>query len=224
MVKGYGRKNISPRCSMKIDLHKAFDSLDWRFILLFSKLLSFPNSLLLGLKNVSLKSGNLDSVTGVLSVLDQFHQISGLKLNSSKSELFATGIPLSMIDNIKRIYGFKIGSLPVKYLGIPLVSRNLTEKDCEALLTKMKQRLQLWKILAGNGSLWVAWLNNYVLKNQDFWHFQAGATTKEIWEMTQMQKQKVPWHRLIWFPMHVPKHNMIAWMTLLDNFLLEIVS
>ncbi|XP_039038759.1 uncharacterized protein LOC120176401 [Hibiscus syriacus] len=42
MVKGYGRKSISPRCSMKIDLHKTFDSLHWRFLLAILKALHLP--------------------------------------------------------------------------------------------------------------------------------------------------------------------------------------
>ena len=33
LVRGYGRVNLSPRCAIKIDLQKAFDSLDWKFIL-----------------------------------------------------------------------------------------------------------------------------------------------------------------------------------------------
>ena len=32
MVRGYGRITLSPICTIKIDLQKAFDSLDWRFI------------------------------------------------------------------------------------------------------------------------------------------------------------------------------------------------
>ena len=32
IVRGYTRKGISPRCIMKIDLHKAFDSVRWGFI------------------------------------------------------------------------------------------------------------------------------------------------------------------------------------------------
>jgi len=32
IVRGYARKGISPRCIMKIDLHKAFDSVHWGFI------------------------------------------------------------------------------------------------------------------------------------------------------------------------------------------------
>ena len=33
MVRGYGRTTLSSRCTMKIDLRKAFDSLDWDFVL-----------------------------------------------------------------------------------------------------------------------------------------------------------------------------------------------
>ncbi|XP_039060369.1 uncharacterized protein LOC120204345 [Hibiscus syriacus] len=284
MVKGYGRKTISPRCSMKIDLHKAFDSLDWRFISVVLKAIQLPHQFIAWIEECftqarysiafngtligyfkgarGLRQGNVESVVGILSVLDQFHQISGLKLNSSKSELFAAGIPNGIMDKIKRISGFKIGSLHVKYLGIPLVSRKLTDKDCEALITNIKQKLQSWwsnfapvssgnelierlleleKILAGNDSLWVAWLNSFVLKNQDFWLFQAGANVswsikrilklrttsspfltaglqpKEIWEISRTHEQKVSWHRLIWFPLHIPKHSLLAWMVLPDS-------
>lgn len=39
LIRGYNRKNISPRCMLKIDLQKAFDTVNW----------SFLHSLLLGL-------------------------------------------------------------------------------------------------------------------------------------------------------------------------------
>lgn len=32
MVKGYGRKGLSPRCMMKVDTQKAYDSLEWGFV------------------------------------------------------------------------------------------------------------------------------------------------------------------------------------------------
>ncbi|KAE8676000.1 hypothetical protein F3Y22_tig00111640pilonHSYRG00245 [Hibiscus syriacus] len=100
--------------------------------------LSFVDDLLIFCKS------NVDSVIGVLSVLDRFYQISGLNLNSSKSELFAAGISSRTLEDLKLFTGFKIGSLPVRYLGIPLVTRKLTAKDCEPLLGKIRQRLQHW--------------------------------------------------------------------------------
>ena len=42
MVRGYGRTTLSPRCVMKIDLRKAFDSLDWDFVLDVMVSLRFP--------------------------------------------------------------------------------------------------------------------------------------------------------------------------------------
>ncbi|XP_039051574.1 uncharacterized protein LOC120193006 [Hibiscus syriacus] len=42
IVKGYGRKNISPRCALKIDLQKAFDSIHWGFIPIILKALELP--------------------------------------------------------------------------------------------------------------------------------------------------------------------------------------
>ena len=32
LIKGYGRARISPRCVLKVDLKKAYDSLEWGFL------------------------------------------------------------------------------------------------------------------------------------------------------------------------------------------------
>ncbi|KAE8725883.1 hypothetical protein F3Y22_tig00008013pilonHSYRG00141 [Hibiscus syriacus] len=42
IVKGYGRKTISPRCSLKIDIHKTFDSLHWGVISNILRALDLP--------------------------------------------------------------------------------------------------------------------------------------------------------------------------------------
>ncbi|XP_062114224.1 uncharacterized protein LOC133825275 [Humulus lupulus] len=43
IIKGYKRKNISPRCVMKIDLSKAYDTIDWQFLEDILTTLCFPN-------------------------------------------------------------------------------------------------------------------------------------------------------------------------------------
>ncbi|XP_039068117.1 uncharacterized protein LOC120214236 [Hibiscus syriacus] len=42
LVRGYPRKNISPRCTLKINLQKAFNSLDWEFVRIFLRALGLP--------------------------------------------------------------------------------------------------------------------------------------------------------------------------------------
>ena len=32
VIRGYGRANMPPRCTIKVDLHKAFDSISWTFL------------------------------------------------------------------------------------------------------------------------------------------------------------------------------------------------
>lgn len=42
MVKGYGRKGVSPRCMMKIDMQKGYDSIEWPFVEQVMRSLNFP--------------------------------------------------------------------------------------------------------------------------------------------------------------------------------------
>ncbi|KAH0720349.1 hypothetical protein KY285_005150 [Solanum tuberosum] len=42
LVKGYGRKRISPRCMMKVDMRKAYDSVEWVYLEQVLERLQFP--------------------------------------------------------------------------------------------------------------------------------------------------------------------------------------
>lgn len=42
LIKWYGRKKISPRCMLKIDMKKAYKSMEWTFLQQVLKALSFP--------------------------------------------------------------------------------------------------------------------------------------------------------------------------------------
>ena len=72
---------------------------------------------------------NLSSVSGIQEVLKIFYTISGLQLNSAKSEIFSTGVNREDLMAIQQETGFKLGVLSVKYLGVPLVTRRLTERE-----------------------------------------------------------------------------------------------
>lgn len=45
LIKGYTTKNVSPRCMLKIDLKKAYDSIEWSFLEIVMSELGFPTQL-----------------------------------------------------------------------------------------------------------------------------------------------------------------------------------
>ncbi|KAE8658992.1 Eukaryotic aspartyl protease family protein [Hibiscus syriacus] len=130
--------------------------------------------------------GTIDSIADVQSVLDMLYSLSGLKLNANKCELFTAGIPSVQCDIIHEITGFRQGILPVRYLGVPLVTRKISINECQGLVDKIRARINTWanrylsfagllirKLLANDESLWVAWFLAYVIKNLDFWQMRS---------------------------------------------------
>ncbi|XP_039000831.1 uncharacterized protein LOC120126825 [Hibiscus syriacus] len=151
----------------------------------------------------------------------------GFQLNVAKSDLFAAGISPRKLESLFISSGFKYGLLPVRYLGVPLITRKLTAKDCSPLVDKIISKIHQWtgkhltyaerlelvktvlqstdttvigarvswsniccpksecglglkdfktwnkvymirNLIAGERSLWIAWIYNYVIKTKDF--------------------------------------------------------
>jgi exonuclease III len=53
-------------------------------------------------------------------ILCMFEQLSGLKINFNKSEIFCFGQATEVVDQYKFLFGYENGSFPFKYLGIPI--------------------------------------------------------------------------------------------------------
>ncbi|XP_039038060.1 uncharacterized protein LOC120175520 [Hibiscus syriacus] len=52
----------------------------------------------------------------------------------------------------------------------------------------------------------------------DYLQFSADSNAiKDIWDDIRPKSQKVPWHNLLWFPLHIPKHCLIVWMAIQDR-------
>src|SRR4051812_28350914 len=66
-------------------------------------------------------------------VLCIFEQLSGLKINFNKSELFCFGSAKDAHDNYQQLFGCGLGSLPFRYLGIPIHHRKLTSKEWKCI-------------------------------------------------------------------------------------------
>jgi len=80
--------------------------------------------------------GASTSATSILKqALDTFSLLSGLEPNIAKSNIFFSGIQDSLKLDLLSIFGFPEGQLPVKYLGVPLIS---TRKGAAYHLSPLK--------------------------------------------------------------------------------------
>lgn len=86
----------------------------------------------------------LVSINLIKDALDVFKMISGLSVNQSKSEVFFAAVPSTLQSQILSILNFRDSSLPVRYLGMPLISSKLTFQDCVPLIEKITARIRTW--------------------------------------------------------------------------------
>ncbi|KAG7578526.1 Reverse transcriptase domain [Arabidopsis thaliana x Arabidopsis arenosa] len=220
LVKDYHKEDISPRCAMKIDISKAFDSVQWSFLLNTLQALNFPekfihwirlcvttatfsvqvNGELAGffgssrglrqgcalspylfvicmnvLSHLINKSaaenkfgyhprchnillthlcfaddlmvfaeGTKRSVESIITIFDEFAKISGLKISLEKSTLFMAGIQQTTQEEILQNFPFEAGTLPVRYLGLPLMTKAMSSSDYLPLIEKIQNRISTW--------------------------------------------------------------------------------
>lgn len=269
LFRGYKRDSGLPKCGLKLDLRKAFDSIDWGFIMEALHKLNFPwkfmnwiyacistatfsvkvNGALCGFfpgkkglrqgdpispylfsiamnvlscilavtpshfkfhwkcKDLKLthlfyaddvllfSNGDKNSVSHLMDCVSKFSASSGLHPSIAKSTVFFGNCTSRFIRWFDRIYGIAHGQLPVKFLGVPLISSMLSHNDCIPLLDKVTARISSWTALllsfAGRVQLirsvifaiQAYWTKHFLLLAQcieSFSHFVCGFFGKEI--------------------------------------------
>jgi hypothetical protein len=74
-------------------------------------------------------------------ILCLFEQLSGLKINFHKSELYCFGRAKEQENEYRHIFGCEIGALPFKYLGIPIHYRRLLNKEWKPAEDRFERKL-----------------------------------------------------------------------------------
>ena len=74
-----------------------------------------------------------------------FENVSGLKINFEKSEMYPLNLSVSECDELSSVLGCKVVNLPLTYLGVPINNKSLTDIDWQILIDKIQKRLQSWK-------------------------------------------------------------------------------
>lgn len=221
LLHGYNQKNMPGRCSFKVDIMKAYDTIEWKFVIEMLKTMNFhpifigwiqqcitspsfsiningaaegyfmgkrglrqgdpispyifvlvmevlhgivekcideeprfkyhwkchrTKTVMLSFADDLLLFCNADplSIQTLKTGIDIFGRLSGLRANPTKSNIFFSKNAISEGETLRQIVGFSIGTLPVRYLGVPLITSKLTISDCKPLVEKVDKRLGSW--------------------------------------------------------------------------------
>ncbi|XP_058223104.1 uncharacterized protein LOC131332819 [Rhododendron vialii] len=78
--------------------------------------------------------GEFSSIKLIKEALTEFEALSGLSHSTGKSSIFFSRVSVGVKETILQELGFQEGSLPVRYLGVPLLSTKLKAIDCQRLV------------------------------------------------------------------------------------------
>lgn len=87
----------------------------------------------------------MESVYIIKDTLSEFSSKSGLLPNMSKNTIFFGNVKAGVISDILQILPFKVGKLPMKYLGVPRITKKISTSECKQLVDKVKSRVEDWK-------------------------------------------------------------------------------
>eukprot|EP00253_Pinus_taeda_P028466 PITA_28466 len=82
--------------------------------------------------------------TAYKDILHLFSKASGMEINFSKSTIFFFNTHLAVQSHLSRLLGFRIGSLPSRYLGAPLTLKPWQKAHWEKILANMERRCKHW--------------------------------------------------------------------------------
>nr|GEZ24864.1 RNA-directed DNA polymerase, eukaryota, reverse transcriptase zinc-binding domain protein [Tanacetum cinerariifolium] len=147
--------------------------------------------------------------------LDHFYNLSGLKPNLGKSTALFRRIKDHVKQAILAIFPFKVGSLPVSYLGVPLVSKQIYINDCKRLIDKINERVLNWK----NKMLTYA-VPHLDSKNADstIWITNKGIkcrfSTNKAWNDLKESGEEVQWWKIAWLNHCTPRNAFILLLSI----------
>ncbi|GJU62334.1 hypothetical protein Tco_1244169 [Tanacetum coccineum] len=229
LMHNYHLDRGSPRCAFKVDIQKAYDTVDWGFLkevllafgfharmvswimeqgdplspYLFTLIMEVLTLMLrrkvrdsdgfvyhrhcseLEIINLCFADdlfifahGDPYSAKVIMEAMEEFKNASGLIPSLPKSTAYFCNVLNHTKLSILHILPFEEGRLPVKYLGVPLVSSRLVFRDCKELIDRIRSRITDWKnkslsatgrlqlVRSVLGSMHVYWASVFILPSR----------------------------------------------------------
>jgi hypothetical protein len=90
---------------------------------------------------------NLDeqSIIHTKFLLYCFENMSGLKINYQKSEVYVLGCSEGETAKVAQMFNCNVGQLPMKYLGVMVHNRHMTASELNYVAAKVEKRIPTWK-------------------------------------------------------------------------------
>lgn len=88
--------------------------------------------------------GHKRSIEEVLKIFNVFATMSGLQISVEKSTIFIAGVFDRDKESISLSFPLSMGQLPMKYLGLLLMTKRMTIADCNPLLEKIRLKISSW--------------------------------------------------------------------------------
>ncbi|KAL0318194.1 UNVERIFIED_CONTAM: Transposon TX1 uncharacterized protein [Sesamum calycinum] len=172
LFSGYKQCRLPPRCALKVDLRKAYDTVEWDFLMATLQLFGFPSTFNRWIEECvtsphfslylngevhgffagarGLRQGDPVSPFLFVLVMEVLHLIllqfieqdGGFAYHWQCKELSL--FQLSFADDLILLCKAEEGRLPLRYLGLPLIASRLTMLDCQPLLQKIDARIRGW--------------------------------------------------------------------------------
>ncbi|GJW36240.1 protein LAZ1 [Tanacetum coccineum] len=198
LMHNYHRNRGPPRCAFKVDIQNVYDNVDWKFLANILKCFGFHDTMIKWIMacvtsasfSLSLNGdihddififarGELDSARLIIESLDEFQKSSGLVPSIPKSTTYFCNVRNHVKHAILNLMPFAEGELPVKYLGVPLISTRLLNRDYTILVERVLNRIGDWK------------KNRYPLRDVFNWQHMRGF----LWCNGELKrgKAKVAW-------------------------------
>ncbi|XP_074283135.1 uncharacterized protein LOC141607680 [Silene latifolia] len=156
LVRLYNRKNCSPRVMMKIDLKKAYDSIEWSFIEEMLIALNFPHKMVQWIMQCVTSTSFSLFLNG--NQFGYFKGCRGIRQGDPMSPLLFT-LCMEYLTRILdlvtssndfhfhphlQLSGFQQGAFPFRYLGIPISFKRLSSADSNVLVDKIVKKIRGW--------------------------------------------------------------------------------
>ncbi|GJZ06511.1 RNA-directed DNA polymerase, eukaryota, reverse transcriptase zinc-binding domain protein [Tanacetum coccineum] len=132
--------------------------------------------------------GDVHSLSLVKKSLNEFSKYSGLLPNLKKSTVFFGSIKENLKYDLLKVVPFSVGTLPMKYLGVPLLAKCLGVNDSIVKEIDKVMKNFLWDSSgSGNGRAKIAW--KVVCRPKD----QGGLGIKPLNEWNEVLLMKNIW-------------------------------